>query len=148
MLQSLGSIKETKVMCKEPYFLNAFADGYTDFSNANRKFLFINQLPRIIIETLVVSGLLLLIIVKLLMGNEPMDIVLLLGVLSLAAFRLMPSANRIVNVYNGIKFQQPLFNELFPELIEIRNRHVNNRESYYLTQQPKLPFNNSIEVNT
>ena len=147
LLQSLGSIKETKVMCKEPYFLNAFADGYTNFSNANRKFLFINQLPRIIIETLVVSGLLLLIIVKLLMGNEPMDIVPLLGVLSLAAFRLMPSANRIVNVYNGIKFQQPLFNELFPELIEIRNRHVNNRESYYLTQQPKLPFNNSIEVN-
>lgn len=147
LIQGLGAIKETRVMRKEAYFLDAYSNSYESYSDASRRFLFINQIPRMIIETLVVSGLLLMIIAKLLMGNNPMDIVPLLGVLALAAFRLMPSANRIVNVYNGIKFQQPLFDELFDELMEIRDRHVNNRESYYLTQQPKLPFNNSIEVN-
>ena len=146
LIQGLGAIKETRVMRKEAYFLDAYSNSYESYSDARRRFLFINQIPRMIIETLVVSGLLLMIIAKLLMGNNPMDIVPLLGVLALAAFRLMPSANRIVNVYNGIKFQQPLFDELFDELMEIRDRHVNNRESYYLTQQPKLPFGNVIEV--
>lgn len=146
LIQGLGAIKETRVMRKEAYFLDAYSNSYESYSDASRRFLFINQIPRMIIETLVVSGLLLMIIAKLLMGNNPMDIVPLLGVLALAAFRLMPSANRIVNVYNGIKFQQPLFDELFDELMEIRDRHVNNRESYYLTQQPKLPFGNVIEV--
>lgn len=144
--QGLGAIKETKVMCKERHFLEEFAKTYQQYGEANRKYLFINQLPRMIIETLVVSGLLLMIIAKLAMGNAPEDIVPLLGVLALAAFRLMPSANRIVNLFNGIKFNQPLFYELYPELMDIKERAEGNKESYYLSTQPKLRFQDSIEV--
>lgn len=79
-----------------------------------------NQLPRMLIETIIVCGLLLLIITKLMLGNQPEEIVPLLGVLALAAFRLMPSANRIVNLSNGIRFQMPLFNELYEDLLIIK----------------------------
>lgn len=144
--QGLGAIKETKVMCKERHFLEEFAKTYQQYGEANRKYLFINQLPRMIIEILVVSGLLLMIIAKLAMGNAPEDIVPLLGVLALAAFRLMPSANRIVNLFNEIKFDQPLFYELYPELMDIKERAEGNKESYYLSTQPKLRFQDSIEV--
>ena len=111
--QGLGAIKETKVMRKEQFFLQEFAQNYEQYGLANRRFLFLNQLPRMIIETLVVCALLLLIIGKLAIGDAPTDIVPLLAVLALAAFRLMPSANRIVNLSNGIKFQSPLFEELY-----------------------------------
>ncbi|MBQ1230645.1 MAG: ABC transporter ATP-binding protein, partial [Clostridia bacterium] len=77
------TIKETKVLCKEASFLSEFDRTYTQYGEANRKFMFLNQVPRMMIETLVVSGLLILIVVKLLMGNSPMDIVPLLGVLAL-----------------------------------------------------------------
>lgn len=144
--QGLGAIKETKVMCKEKHFLEEFAETYQQYGEANRKYLFINQLPRMIIETLVVGGLLLMIIAKLSMGSAPEDIVPLLGVLALAAFRLMPSANRIVNLFNGIKFNQPLFYELYPELMDIKEREEQQKESYYLSTQPKLKFQSSIDV--
>lgn len=145
--QGLGAIKETKVMRKEKYFLEEFSRTYQQYGEANRKYLFINQLPRMIIETMVVSGLLVMIVAKLAMGSTPEEIVPLLGVLALAAFRLMPSANRIVNLFNIIKFQQPLFYELYPELMDIKERQESRKESYYLSVQPKLKFEKSIQVN-
>lgn len=145
--QGLGAIKETKVMRKEQYFLEEFSRTYQQYGEANRKYLFINQLPRMIIETMVVSGLLVMIVAKLAMGSTPEEIVPLLGVLALAAFRLMPSANRIVNLFNTIKFQQPLFYELYPELMNIKERQESRKESYYLSVQPKLKFEKSIQVN-
>lgn len=145
--QGLGAIKETKVMRKEKYFLEEFSRTYQQYGEANRKYLFINQLPRMIIETMVVSGLLVMIVGKLAMGSTPEEIVPLLGVLALAAFRLMPSANRIVNLFNTIKFQQPLFYELYPELMDIKERQESRKESYYLSVQPKLKFEKSIQVN-
>lgn len=144
--QGLGAIKETKVLRKEPFFLEQFAQGYQAYGDANRKFMFLNQVPRMIIETLVVSGLLLLIIVKLALGNAPLDIVPLLGVLALAAFRLMPSANRIVNLSNGIKFQMPLFDELYEELVDIKERRIAQAGMALATENQKISFQKQIVV--
>ncbi len=63
--QGFGAIKETKILHKEFYFINEFNKVYKLYGNANAKFLFYNQLPRIFIETLVTSGLLILIVAKL-----------------------------------------------------------------------------------
>jgi ATPase len=144
--QGLGAIKETKVMRKEAFFLQEFEQNYEKFGAANRRFLFLNQLPRMIIETLVVCALLLLIIGKIALGNDPMDIVPLLGVLALAAFRLMPSANRIVSISNGIKFQIPLFEELYRELLAIKSRKYHRRTLRIADTPPPLPFAHEIRV--
>ena len=144
--QGLGAIKETKVMRRERFFLEEFLESYTFYGNANRKFLFLNQLPRMIIETLVVCALLLMIVVKLSLGTAPGDIVPLLGVLALAAFRLMPSANRIVNLANGIKFQMPLFEELYREFLAIKSRAVHRRELKLAADSGKLSFQRELSV--
>ena len=144
--QSLGAIKETKVMRKEQFFLQEFIENYEKYGLANGKFMFLNQLPRMIIETLIVCALLFLIIEKMAMGYTPMEIVPLLGVLALAAFRLMPSANRIVTLSNGIKFQLPLFEELYRELIAIKSRKYHQRKLKMADLPPSLPFANVIRV--
>lgn len=144
--QGLGAIKETKVMRKEPFFLREFAQNYEQYGLANQRFALLNQLPRIIIETLVVCALLLLIIGKIAVGNEPADIVPLLGVLALAAFRLMPSANRIVSLLNGIKFQMPLFDELYRELLAVKSRKIHHRKLKLADTPLALPFTDEICV--
>ena len=146
--QGLGAIKETKVLRKENYFLQEFAKAYEEFGNANRKFLFINQLPRMIIETVVVSGLLLLIIVKMLLGAPPEQIVPILGVLALAAFRLMPSANRIVNLSNTIRFSMPLFDEVYNEYIDIKNNNLKQNLINGISESNKFNFDNEIKINS
>ena len=145
--QGLGAIKETKVLRKEVYFANEYSSTYNRFAEANRGFNFINQLPRLFIETIVVSALLLLIVFKLVQGYAPMEIVPLLGVLALAAFRMMPCANRIVNLSNGIKFQMPLFNELYDEFCEIRERLESGKSQELLAEDvEKLPFAKELRV--
>lgn len=144
--QSLGAIKETKVSCKEKFFLYAFQRAYFEYGKANGKFLFWNQLPRMLIETIIVCGLLLLIITKLLLGSQPTEIVPLLGVLALAAFRLMPSANRIVNLSNEIRFQMPFFNELYEDLLIIKNKGAQNVQTCLRKQQARMDFKNTISV--
>lgn len=144
--QGLGAIKETKVLRKESFFLEQFSQGYRAYGDANRKFMFINQIPRMMIETLVVGGLLLLIIVKLALGSAPLDIVPLLGVLALAAFRLMPSANRIVNLSNGIEFQMPLFNELYGEFLAIKERRMTQAADVLAAADQKISFQHQIKV--
>ena len=143
--QGLGAIKEIKVLRKEKFFLNEFAEAYQKFGQANGEFNFINQLPRILIETMVTSALLILIIVKLMMGTKPVEIVPILGVLALAAFRLMPCANRIVSLLNGIKFQMPLFNLLYDELVEVEKRELQH-EAKMCEEKEKLVFNKEIKV--
>ena len=144
--QSLGAIKETKVSCKEEFFLDAFRKAYFEYGKANGKFLFMNQLPRMLIETIIVCGLLLLIITKLMLGNQPEEIVPLLGVLALAAFRLMPSANRIVNLSNGIRFQMPLFNELYEDLLIIKNKGAKETETCLQKPESSMDFENVVSV--
>lgn len=142
--QGLGAIKETKVLRKEKFFWESFTDSYNKYGNANRVFLFLNQLPRTIIEATVVTGLLLLIIIKILLGTSPAEIVGVLGVLALAAFRLMPSANRIVNLSNNIKFNMPFFNQLYDELIAIKNNSNEKTEHFFCDSNEKLEFNNKL----
>lgn len=145
--QGLGAIKETKVLRKEGYFSNEYVAAYERFGDANRIFTFLNQLPRLFIETIVVAALLFLIIFKLLQGETPMGIVPLLAVLALAAFRLMPCANRIVNLSNGIKFQMPLFNELYNEFCEIRDRLESGKSQELLSEDvEKLPFAKELRI--
>lgn len=136
-----GAIKETKVLQKEAFFLEEFNNAYRKYGDAYGNFLFITQVPRMIIELVVVIGLLLLIIVKISLGNTPMEIVPLLGVLALAAFRLMPSANRIVSYSNCIKFQVPLFEELYDELLVIRDWKNDKKENIFAVQPKNCRLN-------
>lgn len=145
--QGLGAIKETKVLRKEAYFSNEYEEAYKRYGEANRVFNFLNQLPRLFIEAIVVVALLFLIVFKLVQGYAPMEIVPLLGVLALAAFRMMPCANRIVNLSNGIRFQMPLFNELYNEFCEIRDRLESGKSQELLSEDvEKLPFAKELRV--
>lgn len=146
--QGLGAIKETKVLRKESYFLQAFSKTYEEYGDSNKRFLFLNQVPRMIIESTVVCGLLLLIIVKIILGTPANEIVPLLGVLALAAFRLMPSANRIVNLSNNIRFNMPFFNELYDEFVKIKNSSLLTNEAFIDKEKiSKIPFNKQIKID-
>ena len=145
--QGLGAIKETKVLRKEAYFTREYMAAYIRFGEANRIFSFLNQLPRLFIESIVVTSLLLLIMIKLLFGQAPMDIVPLLAVLALASFRLMPCANRIINISNGIRYQMPLFNELYDEFCEIRDRLETGKSQALVSEfGEKIPFTKELSI--
>ena len=144
--QGLGGIKETKVLRKEQFFLKEFDNEYTRYAEATQRYLFLSDMPKIIIEGFVVTGLLLLIIIKLFMGNSPESIVPLLGVIALAAFRLMPSASRIVAYYGNIKNNIPFFEDVYADLMEIK-QFLSLGQSCFIEETIKrIHFKEKLEV--
>ena len=79
-------------------------------------------------------------------GVEPQSIVPSLGVLGLAAVRLMPSVNRIISLFNTIKFNMPLFNEMYDDLLAIKNEKDKDEQNRLHTTVRKLQFHEEITV--
>ncbi len=147
MTQGLQSIKDTKILRREAFFCDAYVDASRRQADANCAYTLINQLPRPVIETIVVTGLLLLIIGKLGTGSNPEVIVPLLGMLAMAAFRLMPGANRIVSYLNAIKYQMPRFHQVYEELLEVKRRMEQGEAGAFFPPEPlQLPFERELRI--
>lgn len=145
--QGLGAIKETKILGKESYFISKFADSYKKYAGATQIYLFLLDIPRIIIEFIVIVGLLFLILFKIFLGEVPADVVPVLGVLAMASFRLMPSANRIVSSYNSIKNQMPFFYEMYDVLLETKNRLVTGKSVITSGKRCRMIFSDKLHVD-
>ncbi|EID83947.1 ABC-type bacteriocin/lantibiotic exporter [Treponema sp. JC4] len=144
--QGFGSIKETKVMQTENYFIEEFSKTFDEFSDSSRDFIFIDKIPRVAIELIALGGILVTVIIKMLMGADPANIVPSLGVLALAAVRIMPSLNKIISMFNNIKFKMPLFNDMYDDLLAVKNNKDLAERHKIQVEKEAITFENSIEI--
>lgn len=144
--QGFYSVKETKVMQKENFFIEQFSNSFSKFTDSQKQFLFINRFPKFIIEMVSVGGILLLIILKMLIDNNPASIIPSLGVLALSAMRLMPCMNQISGLFNSIKFRRPFFDEVYDDFMAIKE--LKNKDEINETVKTKdiISFDNEISV--
>ena len=144
--QGFWSVKETKVMQKEAFFTEEFSKAFNEFTVIQKQFLFINRFPKCIIEMVCVGGILLLITFKMIFNTDPSSIIPALGVLALAAMRLMPCMNQITGLFNEIKFKMPFFNEVYDDFIAIKNEKNEDEINSQTGQKERIPFNKEISV--
>lgn len=104
--QSLGALKEVKVLGREEYFLDSFARLQEGMARLRHFYTTLIGTPHLLIETVFVCGMLSVVI--LITAQQRVigaDIVSLLGLYAYAGFRVIPSTNRILmnltNVRNG-----------------------------------------------
>lgn len=141
--QSLAGIKETKLGHKEDFFVQAYGTAYAKTTEGEKIRMVLNTMPRTVIEVVVVAALILLILVKLWLGQTAEQIVPMLGVLALAAFRLMPCANRCMISFNAIRYSQPIFYELYPDLLAARKQAMSSLKAAKIKP---LPFQREIRL--
>lgn len=142
--QGLGAVKETIVLGKEEYFAKKFSKDFKEFSHVNMKYQLINQFPRFFIETIVMIGILAIIFYKVLDGDDISNILPFLSLLALSAFRLMPSANRIVSQMNTARYLSSMLDTVYEEFIEIKS---NDNIQYLLKNySTKIKFKNSLNI--
>ena len=114
--EALGGIKDVKVLGKELHFINQFRMHNLTSSSVSAKQYIVNQIPRMYLETigvLVFSILIVLLIVK---GEAFRQVIPTLGVFALAAFRLLPSANRLLSAINSLRFADAVIVSLNDQL--------------------------------
>lgn len=102
--QAFGAIKEIKVLGKGGSVVDAYREIPFQVAAVNEKTILMNGLPRLLLEILTIGSLLAVAVTIVASGGTPASIVPTLGLFAAAAFRLLPSANRIVSLLNSINF--------------------------------------------
>lgn len=113
--QGLGGAKDVKLLGREEDFLAQYHLHNTQSARVAQFQATLVQLPRLWLELLAVTGLALLVLSMLAQGRDMISIVPTLGLFAVAAFRLMPSVNRILNAVQGLRYAFPVISTLHEE---------------------------------
>lgn len=115
--EGLGGIKEVKLLGREPEFLARYAVHNAATARAARFHATLQLLPRIWVELLAIAALAALVVVLVLRGRDPAAILPTLVLFAASAFRLMPSASRVLNTFQSIPYGLPIVETLHDELV-------------------------------
>ena len=107
--QTVTGIKEVKVGGREKYFIDTYRGYGKGYVDAVQKYTLYNNIPKLIIETVCVAGVVLYFLYIFLSGQSSEDVMAIITAFGLAVARLMPSANRINNQLNNIAYFEPFF---------------------------------------
>lgn len=114
--QGLSGAKEVKLLGRETEFLQLYNRHNIQGARAAQLQITLQQLPRLWLELLAVSCLA-IVMISMLAQNRPLGaIVPILSVFAAAAFRLIPSVNRIMGAIQSIRYGLPVINMLHREI--------------------------------
>ena len=114
--QGLGGIKDIKILGKEFYFANKFGLHRDKTSDVNQKQMFISQLPRVWLELLTILTITIMITFTIFAENGFNSFLPIIGLFVAAAFKIIPSINRIISSFQIFIFSIPAINIVFNEL--------------------------------
>lgn len=113
--QGLGGVKDVKLLGREADFLIQFHEHNSKSAQMALFLEILQKLPRLWLELLAVIGLALLVMIMLAQGQEMSSIVPTLGLFAAAAFRLMPSVNRMLGAVQYMRYGLPAINRLYKD---------------------------------
>lgn len=114
--QGLGSAKDVKLLGREDDFLAQFLRHTGDSARVGWRQATLIALPRLWLEVLAVSGLALLVFVMIQQGKPLEALLPTLGLFGAAAFRIMPSVNRVLGALQSVRYTLPVIDTLHSEL--------------------------------
>ena len=147
LIQSVNEIsnlfKEIKIFDVEQKILQRFKDSL----NARVKHV-VNYrinifLPRVLLELFVISILVTLFFILLYTKNSTGEVFLILGLLSIASFRIMPSIVKCINSVNIIKYCDASVNIINEKL---KNLNVNLKQFEEKNNEENLKLKNKIQL--
>lgn len=110
--QGLGGIKEILISGRTNTFVGRHRRHVAANNHVNRTYGTIQQLPRLWLEILTVSGLAALVMLVVAQGREPSEALPILGLFAIAVFRVQPSITRLLISMQSIAFAAPVIEGL------------------------------------
>lgn len=113
--QGFGAIKDVKVLNCHAYLNKTFTNKTNNLATLFTRSIIANQSPRLVVETIIIIGFLVVVMVLLELRGSVGDVISVLGLFGMAALRLMPSMNRILNSMTEIKQRTAMVDSLFKD---------------------------------
>lgn len=144
LLQGLGGIKDVKLMGTEYYFLSKYREQSELKSGVSAKQVTMQQVPRFYLEFIGVAGMSGLVILMLLQNKPIVTIISVISIFLVAAFRMIPSAYRIMAVIQQIRFGKPVIDVLYAEFKMVMENQESEKKS---ATNKNLEFNNKLVID-
>ena len=142
---SLNSFQITKIHNKENFFIDKFNLFNDKTSFLYGRFIFLQNIPRFFFEILVIILLTILVFTMIQFNYSYDEIFIKVAIFSAAAFRLMPSINRLTYTYQSIVFSTSTLDNLYRLNKEISS----SIKEENLSEQSKnleINFHNSLKM--
>lgn len=136
-IQSIYGLKDVKVLNREEFFVRNYYESGSIGANVARNYAVLNNLPRLLIETVFIVSMLAFIMVYILGGGNINVLIPQLTAFAVAAIRIMPSANRINTYISEIAYSQPCLDYLYENLNESMKQDVNGSVTGYVQNGKK-----------
>lgn len=144
--QSIFGIKEVKVLHKENFFVENYSVYAKNGADLNSKYTVLNNVPRLLIETICIGGLLSYMAICIMMGQEIVEMAPQMMAFAVAAVRLMPCVNRINTHVNNIAFYSPSINFVY-ENIDFKDYKEGKKVSQRLIEEkPAIEVDGAIAL--
>lgn len=119
--QGLGGIKEVKILGREKFFLNEYAEHSFRSWRASSFIRTLGDVSRLFIEGLMICSVLLVVGVMLWLRQDVQTLIPALGLFAVAAIRLMPSANRILYGITNLRYYTAYVDEVYQDYKDLEN---------------------------
>ena len=139
-IQSIYGLKDVKVLHREEFFVRNYYESGAVGANVARNYAVLNNLPRLLIETIFMAAMFLFILLYMVRGGDVTVLVPQLTVFAMAAIRMLPGINRINTYLSEIAYAQPCLDYLYDNLNESMKKDVNGSVTGLTgDKQPELP---------
>lgn len=139
-IQSIYGLKDVKVLHREEFFVRNYYESGVIGANVARNYAVLNNLPRLLIETIFMVAMFLFILIYMTRGGDVTVLVPQLTVFAMAAIRMLPGISRINTYLSEIAYAQPCLDYLYDNLNENMKKDVNGSVTGIISgKQPKLP---------
>ncbi len=146
-IQAIYGLKDVKVLNREEFFVRNYYESGKIGANVARNYAVLNNMPRLLIETVFIVSMLAFIAVYINSGGDVSAMVSTISAFAVAAVRVLPSVNRINTYITEIAYTQPSLDFVYENLQEGMKTDAMLAERKANSQKEKLKLDNKIELN-
>jgi len=140
--QGMGGIKDARLLNREQEFIDQFNSAAYKSARLSAFLRFIMQVPRPVIETTAVMGIMLIAGFMVFQGREMAAIIPILTLFAMAVVRLMPAVQQISTLYTNLIYNivavEPIYNDLKNLEMETENFEKDRKSKKKLTLENEL----------
>lgn len=146
-IQAIYGLKDVKVLNREEFFIRNYYESGKVGANVSTTYAVMNNIPRLLIETVFIVGVLGFIAIYIRGGGDMSVMANTLVAFGVAAIRVLPSVNRINTYITQISYTQPSLDFVYQNLQEGMKTDAMLAERKANALKDKLRLEHQIELN-
>lgn len=145
LFEGISGLKDARILNREKEFIKQFSKESRESANLITYTRFIKQIPRPVVETAAVLGMMFISVLMIWQDRPMATIIPTLTLFAMATVRLMPAVQSISSMYTGLQYNiislDPLYDDLKlleKEVQQLKKDRANSK---------KIVFKDRLEIN-